>query len=175
VPVCVHRVSRSTGGDDFNGPVAVEEDPVAVLSQGLAAEIAKELEELILQVRLFGRKIAWLFLRFGGLQLGIRRKSFHGRCLRDEAGATRISPQLSSIQPSRTIVYRPPPGMQDEPNSNLPHFRGKGARSSGAGTRAAGPVPGGPESHPTIRPRGRSSSVARAKIQMNHNGCSGCH
>jgi hypothetical protein len=58
VPVCVHRVLRSTGGDDFNGPVAVEEDPVAVLSQGLAAEIAKELEELILQVRLFGRKIA---------------------------------------------------------------------------------------------------------------------
>ena len=106
---------------------------------------------------------------FRGLELGIRRNSFHGKCLRDEAGAARISPQLSSIQPFRTIVYRPPPRMQDEPNSNLPHFRRKGARGSGAGTRAAGPAPGRPESHPTIRLRGRSSSVSRAKIQMNHN------
>ena len=148
MPVCVHRVSRSTGGDDFNGPVAVEEDPVAVLSQGLAAEIAKELEELILQVRLFGRKIAWLILRFGGLQLGILRNSFHGRCLRDEAGATRISPQLSSIQPFRTIVYRPPPGMQDEPNLTCHISEGRG-RGVGGGT---GPLVPSPEVLSPIQP-----------------------
>src|SRR5271157_1487294 len=51
----------------------------------------------------------WLILRFGGLQLGIRRNSFQGKCLRDEAGAARISPQLSSAQPFSAIVCPPTP------------------------------------------------------------------
>ena len=49
------------------------------------------------------RKIEALFLRFRGLQPGIRRNSFYGKHLYEVVREAEIPPQLSAIQGFRVI------------------------------------------------------------------------
>ena len=50
-----------------------------------------------------------LFLRFGGLQPGVRRKPLQSNCLREKTEVARIPPQLSFIQRFRAILGQPTP------------------------------------------------------------------